>query len=55
MTRVTVIDAKVLRRFMAANEWPMREDGDSYRFRCGRGSDYLVQANSKRSTMVLPT
>ena len=40
-TRCTVIDAKVLARFEKAAEWLLKEDGDGYRMRQGRGSVYL--------------
>jgi len=39
--RCTVIDRKVLARFERAGEWLLREDGDGYRLRSGRGSVYL--------------
>lgn len=40
--RITVIDAKALARFERANEWLLKEEGESYRLRRGRGSVYLL-------------
>lgn len=42
MTRLTVIDAKTVRKFDKAGEWLLREDGDGYRLRSGRSSVYLM-------------
>jgi hypothetical protein len=42
-TRITIIDAKTLARFEKAGEWLIKEDGDSYRMRKGRGSVYLFR------------
>lgn len=40
--RTTVIDSKTLKRFEDAGEWLLKEEGDSYRLRRGRGSVYLL-------------
>jgi len=39
--RVTVIYKKCLKRFEKDNYWLIREDGDGYRLRQGKGSVYL--------------
>ena len=41
-TRCTVIDQKTLARFEKANEWLLKEDGETYRLRSGKGSVYLL-------------
>lgn len=41
-TRCTVIDAKALKRWETAGQWLLREDGNGYRLRSGRGSVYLL-------------
>lgn len=41
-TRVTVIDKKTLARFEKAGEWLLKEDGETYRMRSGKGSVYLL-------------
>ena len=46
-TRCTVIDRKVLARFERAGAWLLREDGDGYRLRSGRGSVYLFPGQLK--------
>lgn len=38
---VMVIDRKVLRRFEKAGAWLLKEDGEGYRVRSGKGSVYL--------------
>ena len=45
--RTTVITAKTLRRFEAAGEWLLREDGNGYRMRSGRSSVYLLPGQLK--------
>ncbi|MFY9294867.1 MAG: hypothetical protein WAP03_29915 [Methylorubrum rhodinum] len=40
--RATVLDRKVLRRFEQAGAWLIREDGDGYRLRNGKGSVHLL-------------
>lgn len=40
--RCYVIDQKVLARFERVGEWLLKEDGDSYRMRQGKGSVYLL-------------
>lgn len=42
MTRCTVIDAKVVARFEKAGAWLLKEDGEGYRMRSGKGSVYLL-------------
>lgn len=42
MTRCTVIDAKVVARFSKAGAWLLKEDGEGYRMRSGKGSVYLL-------------
>jgi hypothetical protein len=39
--RATIITRKTLEGFQAANAWLLREEGDGYRLRSGRGSIYL--------------
>ena len=39
--RCTYIDRKALARFEKAGEWLLREDGNGYRLRSGKGSVYL--------------
>lgn len=46
-TRATEIDARCLARFEAAGQWLLREDGDGYRIRRGRHSDYLMPGQLK--------
>ena len=46
-TRCTVIDRKVLVRFERAGAWLLREEGDGYRLRSGRGSVYLFPGQLK--------
>lgn len=46
-TGATEIDARCLARFEAAGEWLIREDGDGYRIRRGRHSDYLFPGQLK--------
>lgn len=41
-TRCTIIDAQCLARFEKAGEWLLREDGEAYRIRRGKHSDYLL-------------
>ncbi|KKM72113.1 hypothetical protein LCGC14_1423710 [marine sediment metagenome] len=48
--RSTIIDAKVLRRFEKQGEWLLREEGDGYRLRAGRGSVYLLPGQLKLIT-----
>lgn len=40
--RVTVIDAKTLAKFDKAGAWLLKEDGNGYRLRNGKGSVYLL-------------
>jgi hypothetical protein len=46
-TRCTLIDERTLRRFERKGEWLLREDGDGYRLRSGRGSVYLLPGQLK--------
>ena len=46
-TRCTVINAKALARFEAAGEWLLKEDGNTYRMRQGKGSVYLLPGQLK--------
>ena len=46
-TRCTVIDQKVVANFAKANEWLLKEEGDGYRLRQGRGSVYLFAGQLK--------
>lgn len=39
--RVTTITAKTLKRWEKAGEWLLKEEGDGYRMREGKGSVYL--------------
>jgi hypothetical protein len=41
-TRCTILDSKTLARFEKAGEWLLREDGEGYRLRSGKGSVYLM-------------
>lgn len=47
MTRVTVIDRKVVAKFEKAGAWLLKEDGDGYRLRSGKGSVYLFPGQLK--------
>lgn len=40
--RVTIIDARTVAKFEKAGAWLLREDGDGYRLRNGKGSVYLL-------------
>ena len=40
--RATIIARKNLEQFEAASAWLLREEGDGYRLRSGRGSIYLL-------------
>ncbi len=40
-THVVYINAKVLARFEKAGQWLLKEDGDGYRLRSGKGSVFL--------------
>lgn len=40
--RATVLDRKLLRRFEQAGAWLIREEGNGYRLRSGKGSVYLL-------------
>ena len=46
-TRCTLIDRRALERFERAGAWLLREDGDGYRLRSGRGSVYLFPGQLK--------
>jgi len=39
--RATIIDRKTLERFEKAGYWLLKEDGEGYRLRQGKGSVYL--------------
>ena len=41
-TRIILIDAKTLARFEQAGQWLLREEGDGYRLRQGRGSVFVL-------------
>lgn len=45
--RCTIIDAKCLARFERIGEWLLKEDGDGYRVRRGRSSDFLLPGQLK--------
>lgn len=45
--RCIVLDRKTLARFEKAGEWLLREDGDGYRIRSGRGSVYVFSGSLK--------
>lgn len=49
-TRATVIDARCLARFEKAGQWLLKEDGNGYRLRQGKGSVYLLPGQLKRLT-----
>ncbi len=40
--RTTVLDGKTLKRFEAAGTYLLKEDGEGYRMRSGKGSVYLL-------------
>lgn len=40
--RLWTMDAKTLAKFEKAGTWMLKEDGDGYRMRSGRGSVYLL-------------
>lgn len=40
--RQTIIDRKTLASFEKAGEWLLKEDGDGYRIRRGKKSDYCL-------------
>lgn len=44
-TRTIVIDAKCLARFDAAGQWLLKEEGNGYRLRSGKGSVYLFSGH----------
>lgn len=48
-THCTYINAKVLARFDAVGSWVLKEDGDGYRMKSGRGSVYLLPGQLKYS------
>jgi hypothetical protein len=41
-TRWIVIDKKTLGRFEKSGEWLLKEEGDGYRLRQGKGSVYIL-------------
>lgn len=41
VTRWIILDAKTLAKFEKADAWLIREDGDGYRLRQGKGSVYV--------------
>lgn len=41
-TRVTWIDRKTVDRFAKVGAWLLKEEGDGYRLRSGKGSVYLL-------------
>jgi hypothetical protein len=46
-TRTIVIDKKCLARFEAAGQWLLKEEGDGYRLRSGKGSVYVFSGQLK--------
>jgi len=46
-THQTVITQKTIDRFTKAHQWLLQEDGDGYRLRQGKGSDYLFPGQLK--------
>ena len=42
-THCTIIDANTLAKWEAAGEWLLKEDGQGYRIRRGKNSDYIGQ------------
>ncbi len=46
-TQCTIITQKVVDRFDRAGQWLLREDGDGYRIRRGKHSDYVVPGQLK--------
>jgi hypothetical protein len=46
-TKVTVIDLKCLNRFEKSGQWLLKEEGDGYRLRRGKSSDYLFPGQLK--------
>ena len=47
MTRVTIIDAKVLAKFRKAGAYLLREDGEGYRMQTGKSSVYILPGQLK--------
>ena len=41
-THCTVINQRVVDRFAKSGAWLLREDGDGYRIKRGKSSDYVV-------------
>lgn len=46
-TRTIIVDAKTLANFERAGQWLLKEDGDGYRLRSGKGSVYLFAGQLK--------
>ncbi len=46
-TRTTVIDQKTVTRFAKAGTWLLKEEGDGYRLRSGKGSVYVLPGQLK--------
>ena len=46
-TRTTVIDARTVARFRKADQWLLKEEGDGYRLRSGKGSIYVLPGQLK--------
>ena len=46
-TRITVLDSKVLARFEKVGSWLLKEDGDGYRMRSGKGSVFILPGQLK--------
>lgn len=46
-TRCIIIDHRCLARFEKAGAWLLREEGDGYRLRQGKGSVYLFPGQLK--------
>lgn len=46
-TRTWLMDAKCLARFEKSGNWLLKEDGNGYRMRAGKGSVYLLPGQLK--------
>ena len=46
-THCTVIDQRAVDRFARADVWLLREEGDGYRIKRGKGSDYIFPGQLK--------
>lgn len=49
MTRVTMITPKTLAAFERAGQWLLKQDGEGYRLKSGKGSIYLMNPNTSHN------